>query len=275
MALPALFSFFGKTPAKAAISGVREDTTKLPHNFSYDKPVFRLHGEQLSNANANLHYTVLTGYRDSVDVVNGGFYNYMTDEPMPGVSRFYLYNLSVVEMIKRDPFINKNRVILEVRDPSKYQFDPSYGPLAAWLKKNAHCYEVILPKAVMSETVVDSLMAHDLGVHFYKEKRPAKVWVIKRTSDQQKYKASGSEGAGQGLNGHFKNGAFRYVGARMEAAGTIPVVDETGISEPVDMELGISNYADIPGLRKALQRYDLDILPGTREMEMLVIKENK
>ena len=54
----------------------------------------------------------------------------------------------------------------------------------------------------------------------------------------------------------------------------MPVIDATGYLEGIDLQLE-TNITDIASLRKALQKYDLDLIEKDYEIEMLVIKDSK
>ncbi|MNR56139.1 hypothetical protein D3C85_1766580 [compost metagenome] len=57
----------------------------------------------------------------------------------------------------------------------------------------------------------------------------------------------------------------------------LPFSDETNYQGLIDVNLAVNvkSAADIPSLRAALKRYDLDIKEEMREIEMFVITELK
>lgn len=114
-------------------------------SFAQD-PFFKLENEQLANDHKHLSYSVLTGYREGLTSVKGPFntnFKGFSDQKA-GTRRIYMVNLSIQDLLTHG-MINSDRVILEVKDPSKYRYDPGYGSETEWLRKYGYCYELLLP----------------------------------------------------------------------------------------------------------------------------------
>jgi hypothetical protein len=243
-------------------------------DFDYKKTPFKLENEQLVNKNRFLRFSVLTGYREGVEPVKG-FANFggYTDT-LTGTRRVYMYNLSIQDMLTHG-MLGPNQVVLEVNDPSKYRYDPSYGSKESWLRKNGNCYEFMLPAGTIQDIkVVEDDLANILGVKFGNEKRLVKALVLVRTSNIDKIKATGKGNRGYDMLGHFINVPINRIGHALYEAGMPPFVDETGYKDAVDLNLNIKSWTDLPTLRLELQRYDLDLKEEMREVEMFVITEN-
>lgn len=156
------------------------DTTAFAYkkplfDFEYEKPLFKLRDEQLSNKNRFLRFSALTGYREGVKPIEGQFgVNFKRFEaPETGTVRIAMYNLSIVEMLNHFP-VNPAKVILEVKDPSRYMYDPKYGPKEAWMRKNAYCYEYMMPAGMISGTKqLEDDIAAWFGIRVSREKRMA------------------------------------------------------------------------------------------------------
>lgn len=245
-------------------------------DFDKNKPVFKLDAEQAANVNGFLRFSVITGYREGVDPVDAGLNNFAGyTDTVSGTRRIYMFNLSIADMCTHG-FVRSSDVILEVKDPSKYAYQPVYGPEKQWLRKNGYCLEFLLPVGVMRDIgQIDAEISHYFGIRFGYEKRISKVLILVRTSGVDKLK---SKGIGEGhydLHGHFNNIPLDHgrFGAALSGAHMPPVVDETGYDGPVDMDLKIADWTDLAAVRKALQLYDLDLKEGERPIDRFVIKE--
>jgi hypothetical protein len=249
-------------------------------NFRYDKPDFKLAGEQLANPGKQTRFTILTGYREGVKQVSAGFLNFSLHEDIPGTARFYMYNLSIVEMLKHNPFVEPSHVLLEVKDPSKYKYDLKYGSKEAWMKKNAYCYEVFLPgkPALTMVPLIDSMLAQEFRIKFGMQHRLVKALVLVRTSTQDKIKSAGGE-AHYGSFGFKNDGLLRNVplstlASQVDNAGMLPpMVDETGYAGSVDIDFKMDSWTDLDAMRKVLQSHDLDLKEEMRSLDMFVITE--
>lgn len=133
-------------------SGYAQDQKSIPlvqplTQFEDQQPVFKLKGEQLENKNRHLHFYALTGYREGVKPIVSQFdMNFSAQkDQVQATHRIKMYNLSITDMLTNG-LTKSEEVILEVKDPSKYRYDPKYGSEINWLRKNAHCYEILLPE---------------------------------------------------------------------------------------------------------------------------------
>ncbi len=108
------------------------------------------------------------------------------------------------------------------------------------------------------------------------EKKSTKCLVLKRTSVKDKIATKG----GEQLDNFFrpmsvmKNVTFDYLMSALNANSNIsplPVFDETGYNGKIDLELG--NITDLTSLKKALNKYDLDLVESERDLNMLFIRD--
>ncbi|SEB21651.1 hypothetical protein SAMN05443550_1216 [Pedobacter hartonius] len=242
-------------------------------DFDIIRPVFKFNKEQQSNTNRFLRYSVLTGYREGVEPIKGwaNFAGYT--DTLTGTRRLYMFNLSIEEMLTHG-MKKTSQVLLEVKDPSKYRYDSTQGSKDAWLKKNAHCYELLLPvSAITSSKQLEDDLAKTLGVRFGIEKRFVNALVLIRTSNKDKIKSSGKEKPETDMKTYFRNVLVNYLAYPLMDADMPPMVDETGYKDHVDLILNISDWKDLVAVRKALRKYDLDLKEEKRELEMFVITE--
>ncbi|MCC8425952.1 DUF3738 domain-containing protein [Mucilaginibacter sp. UR6-11] len=264
----------------------QKDTTGFVYrkplfDFDYAKPVFKLDTQQEANIDRLLRFSVFTGYREGVEPVHREFgFNMATQENREqGTIRQSIYNASIVEMLTHGfetPM--QSRILLEVKDPSAYRYLPAYGNKQAWLRKNAYCYELLVPRAAFSVRKVKMIeddVAQHFNISFGYETRKVKTLVLVRTSGLDKLKPSGSSEPVFGKSGVFRNVGLGYLTQAVEKTGLTPVVDDTGYPGAVDIDLGSVDYSNTQLLRLALSKYDLDLKEDMRELKIFVIKELK
>lgn len=248
-------------------------------DFDYEKPVFKLDSQQLANDTRQLRFSVFTGYREGVAPYKGSFnFNIYTKiDDQNGTIKQSAYNVSIADMCTHGiGFIKPGMILLEVKDPSKYRYLPEYGDKLKWLRKNAWCYELVVPRAaysVMQIQTIDKQISEYFGITWGLEPRKVKARVLVRTSTKDLIKSDGLGIAVYGANGVYKNTELGQIGKQMDALNPAPFVDETNYTGKIDMDLGPVDYADVNAVRAALKRYDLDLKEEIREVKMMVIKE--
>ncbi|MBB5620640.1 hypothetical protein HDE69_001689 [Pedobacter cryoconitis] len=245
-------------------------------DFNYQKPVFKLQNEQLSNKHRFLRFSVVTGYREGVKQGPGPFgLNFTSSiDTVTGLQILSMYNLSIADIVTHG-MVRRNEIFLEVDDPSKYIYDPKYGDKENWMRKNAYCYELALPLGtIKGVNTLDEYLANLFGVKFGMEKRLVKALILVRTSTLDKLKSAGKGEGKYDMKGYFNNVPIDRLNHPLAEAGLPPMVDETGYKDPIDMNLKIDSWTDLPALRTELHRYDLDLIDGMRELEMFVIKKS-
>lgn len=247
--------------------------------FNDEKPLFKFQDEQLTNQNKLLRYTALTKYREGVMPIKGQFnvnFKGYNDEET-GTRRIYMYNLSIEDMLTHG-LCKPSQILLEVKDPSKYRYDAKYGSEIEWLRKNGYCYELLLPiGALKGMNTIDTELQKIFNLTSRWEKRNVKTWILTRTSTDEKFKATGGAPIKDPIHGVYRNVNIGWIGASLNEFDPIPFLDETGYKDLINIDLGLNlnMVHDITTLRKALQKYDLDLKEEIREKLMFVITENK
>lgn len=158
-----------------------QNTTSYPilkplSNFEDKNPVFKLNDEQRVNKNRFLRYFALTGYREGVTPIRGQFNsNFKAQiDTVNGTHRIKMYNLSIEDMLTHGISVNgaSATVVLEVKDPSKYRYEPKYGDEKQWLRKNGYCFEVMMPIGVIkSMDIVNDEICRHFKISYTMEKR--------------------------------------------------------------------------------------------------------
>lgn len=260
----------------------KPDTAQISYRrplFEF-KPIqrtFALDKQQSVNKSGFLRYSLLSSYREGVaQLNNNGFTNFMAvADKNNGTRTLYMYNLSIQDMLTYG-FYQSNKVVLEVKDASRYRYDVSQGSKREWMRKNAHCFELTLPiEKFQTQDLILNELSRIFGVTCGMKKRLVNALVLVRISSQDKLRSKGTGAPSYDITGHFNNISIAgdRFGDHLYKAGMPPVVDETGYKDPVDMELNISDWKNLAEVKKALNRYDLDLKEEKREVLMFVITE--
>lgn len=237
---------------------------------------FKLEGEQLNNKNRFLRFYLITGYREGIKPTEGfaGFKGKFQNDTLSNTTRLYMMNLSIEDILTQGGRYPSN-VVLEVKKPEEYRYDPAYGSYLEWLRKNARCCELLFPAGTLSSlgpihTMLDSLF----NVKTFTEKRMVRTLVLKRSSERDKIKTQGGGSLSDPSTGHFNNVPIAELTQAMLKQMPLLVMDEVGYPGMISINLRITNWHDIQSVQKALERYDLSLTEQMREIEMFIIKEN-
>lgn len=252
---------------------------KTPAHPKNHHSLFKLDDEFSMNQNAFLRYDALTSYREGVNPIKREFgINFRAEiDSLNGVHYIKMYNLSIEDMFTHG-LRRPNYVILEVKEPSKYRYDPKYGPEKEWLRKNGYCYELMMPKGTIKGIkIADENLEKLFNVKCSIQMRKVNTLVLFRTSTAEKFKASGGEMVQNDEKGIYCNVSMNTLAGPWYHQNILPFLDETNYQGLIDVNLDVNvkSTADIPSLRAALKRYDLDIREEMREIEMFVITELK
>ena len=241
-------------------------------DFQYKNPGFALDEQQKQNKNGLLRFSILTGYREGIEPVKSlGNFEFFHNEKNK-TSRFYMINLSILDMVSFG-VVKSNRVILEVKDPSKYRFDPSLGSKQEWMRKNAKCFEYLIPYHTMKDSkfILEEL-SHHLGVTFGNEKRLVEVLVLVRRSKIENPQ----------LQKHIRDKmivdnsntmSLDSLPTLIENLHLPPLIDETGHQNKDKISFRYTDTITLQNLKKELNKYDFDLIQEKRVIEMFVIKE--
>lgn len=156
-------------------------TYQMPlFDFDYAKPVFVLEGHDKTNPNRALRFYAFSGYREGIEPVKRAF-NFNMDtrlDEQAGTINQRMYNLSIEEMVTFG-MKRRSEVILEVRDPSRYRYLPAYGPKLEWMRKNAYCYELTVPRSNFTDLrQVEDDIDRFFKIRRSREKRNVRVLVL-------------------------------------------------------------------------------------------------
>lgn len=247
------------------VMGQKDDMVAIGNReaiFSYKPPMIELKDEALRNSNRWLRYTMLTGYLNGIKS-GDGFINFNSySDKKTGTRRIYMYNLSIQDMLTHG-FYKSNRVILEVKNPNKYRYDLSSNKEELqWLKENGHCFELLMPYGLQNtERILNTELTHALGVKTAIEKRLVNVLVLTHISTKHMKQKKSSNNIS----------LTKLIDLLSNDEKMPPIINETGYTHDVYLDLEKNSWNDLASLRKRLRRYGLNLQEGKHKLEMFVI----
>lgn len=244
-------------------------------NFDTTRPFMTLDAlSQDGTESAYYGYSVLTGQMVSVPSIGG--INFLQDTIM-NRSRIAIFNQSILEVYKMLLFnttvkgtgfiLTPERISLEVKNPSYYQYLPEYHDEAEWSSKNKICYEFV-KNGMVDRTLMARLAVQDLNnrlaINGRYERRKVRCLVFVKT-DKPITDTLETRQGGTSIP------ALVLMHLDMQQKFP-PAIDETGFEGGLRME---TYDGTVAGLRKEMQRHGLDLIEAEREIEVLVISDNQ
>ena len=161
---------------------------------------------------------------------------------------------------------SQNRVILDVKDPSKYEFrnaEKYYFDLQVPEFQKDRKYEIMI-----------QTLKNALPLKFHLEKRRMKVKILKKTEHNhlQPSKAEKTTYEFRGPELTAINIPMERFIFYLENFSKYPVVDETGLTEKYDIHFKWQ-MAERDSFFRELERLGFKIETGERDVEVLVIKD--
>ena len=228
-----------------------------------------------------LFHSVLTRYKKGLLMGGGSSANSYT---LLNTSIVWLYKIAIGQ--SRSEFFPDNRLMLQVKDSSvvTYPWEPDMSKFDSWKQHNTYCYEVHIGDTAIRKDMFE-FMRNDLNRYFSAygiqgklERRKMECFVLTRISSKDKIRSKG---------GAYKHsvGVFNFIvnNAKMDefiseiqsyylVNSKLPIVDGTGYSEDVDIELDC-NMSSLESINAALVKYDLEFRKEEKEIDMIVISQ--
>ncbi len=168
------------------------------------------------------------------------------------------------------------RPILEVNDSALFDLDPRTG-------RNAWSYSLTVPPGKGTADFMRKAMQRDLSVYFgydiTTETRTMSCWNLKATDIARiKLKTKGGKPYNIGSFAELKMvniplyELIRHISNYSQPS--LPIVDMTGITGHIDLELN-ATMMDIADVRRALASQGLILEKGTKDMKVIVVRENR
>lgn len=193
-------------------------------------------------------------------------------------------NLSIAEMYaaianeifrERGDMYSKKRRITEVKDLQSF-INPKRAD-GSYEDSHMYSFDFIVPRTQVDSLYTAMLTNLNLLSDYTAtiEKRTVPCLVLVRTSVNDKFAAKGdpAEFALNAARAIVKNSTMYNVVNSLNGLyeTALPIVDGTGYTSPVDLQLGAISTVD--QLRKELSRYDLELVERQRPLDMLVIRD--
>jgi thiol-disulfide isomerase/thioredoxin len=247
----------------------------------YD-PSLSLADNALAMQTSILFRSTVTGYMNNAALNISG--TSLADDS--SYKRYYFINIGLLNLCRaslgyRFPL---NRFILDIRDSSKLvNVDKRHD----WFLTHVLSYELTVPVQAALNDVEQHILndiAQATGTQIRIEKRQMPCYVLLRDARHQvkdpQSRGGKPEAAFTAENSrpvYVHNGPVSGFIKAMNA-GTFDqpqpiVIDESGYSLPVDIDLGAINIKDIAAVQKSLAPYGFDLIKVSRLLPMVVITD--
>lgn len=198
-----------------------------------------------------------------------------------GITNTSLKDMYLTILRKLYPGFAENRLIPEIKNPSTWVMPATEHEQDAWYKENMYSLEVIVPlqqASTLYKEMLQTLNKHS-GYTGSMEIRSISCFVLMAADKKQQLKPAKGETAIRMFyvdHPYLKNAPLQYLITRLNncPAIAIPVVDETGIDFPVDMDFP-EGFSDIEQISRRLKQYGLVLQKAERDMEVFVIREQQ
>lgn len=179
------------------------------------------------------------------------------------------------------PGFADNQVMLEVKDIAQWIAPGPEDENEAWKRKNMYSLEVIVPVQQASGLYKEMLrqLNQYSGYTGSMKNKNVNCFVLMAAGKSNALKSRGGEREIRLFNENepcLKNASLKYLIARLNncPAIAIPVIDETGIDFPVDMDFP-EGFSDMEQITRRLKQYGLVLEKAERNMEIFVIRERE
>lgn len=252
-------------------------------SFDQAKPLFDGNGIDLKQHLRQ--YSMVTGYVNEIHALIG----FSVEEDTGTIYRMAFYNTPILSLLKQayggfdeNKFgtpSDYRRVILEVKDSTRFVAPRNKSQVVPWRWQNTWCYEVqVEPK---NASRIPYLMQADLCRYFdldvAVEVRKVTGLALVRHGREFKLKTSGELPISI-----YNRVTNQYHGTNQTTAKLAKtlsynfpflVADETNVAENIDYVIPKTN--DLEKLRPILRGYGLDLVKKEIEIEMLVVRDKK
>ncbi|RYD95485.1 MAG: TlpA family protein disulfide reductase [Sphingobacteriales bacterium] len=229
-----------------------------------------------------LSHSIITGYKPGI---GGGYYLNQTPEG----DQLTLKNQPISKMFgyaygENKIFFAANQMRMEVKDLDALRVPMGVNKESynVWARKNAYCYELILPKALRSSFY--KRMQQELSNYFNQYKvvvvrEQTKCLALVKVAETGLLKTRGAKPSatyktfGCELTNVPLDDLVRMLSIKYMPKSVLPIVNATGSSKRVDLKLDVL-MTDLVALNTGLAPYGLTLREQMHEVDMLVIKDN-
>lgn len=227
--------------------------------------------------------------------IGGGLVQFPFQFHADSIQRLFAWNNSLLQLFYtaystlNGPYINYNRVVLEIRDSSRYiqpkSVPPAYTTMKEWKYEHMYSYELEVPATLPREQFYH-YMLQDLvlktNIDARVEQKNITCWILTCAgSKQEKLLPSNAsrrrinEGDTlRKMNGTTMDDFTFFLNSFSEIH---PVVNKTNLTYPVDLELNIKvgdqTSLDMEALKKTLAAQGLQLKKKKHRFPVLVIRD--
>jgi len=258
------------------LGGSLEVKVKRDEQMRYDtgKPLFFAG----SDFNDGFFRSQLSGY---VKDIGRGIYKDVEVQSGAQVRRITGRNLTMPELFRIAYKKGKKETVLEGGLAEEFEPHLTGGDFLDWLKQDrAYCYELMINQqhggrayGIMQDQLRGFFSDFEVG----RETRKVKALALVRTSSMDKMRSLGGtpavvmDGFGCKLTSCFLAVFLDRLQVPFQAS-PFPVIDQTGYTGMVDLEL-TANMTSVEEVNRALARYDLRFVEKPVAIEMLIIRK--
>ncbi len=209
----------------------------------------------------------------------------VTTDTNKKTSRVYCINCQILMLYtvaysKVETF-PENRVILDVKDPSRLRASGNENDLEEWLKNNTYSYELITPTNPQNR--VREQMAEDLnrffGLRAYFENRLVDCYVLTALPGLEKSYSKGGNREDNLSDEHntdkyIHNNTMDALYGYLNEVLPLNVVDETNCLNTLDLQFPQPDEGNFPMLQEALRKQGISLEKDKREIEFFIISDH-
>lgn len=189
-----------------------------------------------------------------------------------------LYSIYQAVLFNVIPGFSDNRIILQVKDPSKIRYTGTGLSRDEWERQNFYSYERIVPAAYYHYVYNDVLDDLNKNTAYFGrfENRIVKCWILKKSGKNLLFKTTGGEytdSLKDPKHPVLKNAPLlsliEYIS---KITANSIVLDKTGYKQNTDLVFQYS-IRNIKQLKRALKAYGLTLCHSQRRIKMLVVRD--
>jgi thiol-disulfide isomerase/thioredoxin len=219
--------------------------------------------------------------KGKIDGIGGGGMRVINEVPRGII----LHNRSLLSMYQSVAAgeiggLVENRVLVEIKDPSKLSYSPSTEKKSDWERENFYSYELIVPLSQMGhlyDYILDDLNKYTPYKAQF-ENRKVLCWVVERAGNIDLIHTKGGDyidALNDGANPRLNNAPLLNLCIYLnKISGNAVILDQTGYTSNIDLRFK-GGIADIAAMKKSLRPYGLKLYSAYKKVDMLIIKDKE
>ncbi|CAM4423036.1 hypothetical protein SAMN06265348_1187 [Pedobacter westerhofensis] len=235
---------------------------------------FELKKEQILNKNGFLRYSLISGFLARKNVIHescGRNYTIQVDTTS-GIRILSMWNLSIVDMFTHG-YLFPTQVILKVKNPSKFVYDSQKESEVDWLKKNAHCYQLVIPDAGFDIiSIAERDMEFLLNLKVTKEVRKMNVITL-MSINRRSNKLKNFPKVDKSHIPRSENISLEDLIYKVNRLAIAPVINGTNYKGKVKIDAKLLSCKDYSQLKTCFSNWGFEIVEDYRDMEVIVISD--